>query len=343
MKSSQLLLISLVIHILIGTAKAQVPNYVPTNGLVGWWPFNGNSNDESGNGNNGTVNGATLSFDRFGNANNAYNFDGVTGFIRVSDTASLQTPNAISINAWVRFSGQGHGRLVSKGWVPNGIELHTELATDHRIRFGGAFSGVGYGPISQTALADTQWYMLTAVDNGNVKYIYVNGLLEDSLIHGYGSIPVSAVDLYFGKNSELAADYLFGDLDDIGIWNRPLTQQEITGLFNGNICYQTITVTDTLLINTGITGFNPLSYNNTIRIYPNPTSDHITIDYGNYAALSGYQLVIENSQGQQMFQTYINQPTSYISLASWTGNGLYFVHIIDPQGNTLDIRIIVLQ
>jgi hypothetical protein len=41
-------------------AAAQVPSYVPTNGLVGWWPFNGNANDESGNGHNGTVTGATL-------------------------------------------------------------------------------------------------------------------------------------------------------------------------------------------------------------------------------------------------------------------------------------------
>jgi hypothetical protein len=38
---------------------AQVPSYVPTNGLVGYWPFNGNANDASGNGYNGTVNGAT--------------------------------------------------------------------------------------------------------------------------------------------------------------------------------------------------------------------------------------------------------------------------------------------
>ena len=45
-----------------------VPSYVPTNGLVGWWPFNGNANDESGNGNNGTVNGATLTLDRNGAA-----------------------------------------------------------------------------------------------------------------------------------------------------------------------------------------------------------------------------------------------------------------------------------
>ncbi len=54
---------------------SQVPSYVPTNGLVGWWPFTGNANDESGNGNNGTVNGTTLTTDRNGNSSNAYNFN----------------------------------------------------------------------------------------------------------------------------------------------------------------------------------------------------------------------------------------------------------------------------
>jgi hypothetical protein len=53
----------------------QVPNYVPTNGLVGYWPFNGNANDESGNGLNGIVTGASLTTDRNGAANSAYNFD----------------------------------------------------------------------------------------------------------------------------------------------------------------------------------------------------------------------------------------------------------------------------
>ena len=51
------------------------------NGLVGYWPFCGNANDESGNGNDGTVNGATLTSDRFGNVNSAYDFDGVTDHI----------------------------------------------------------------------------------------------------------------------------------------------------------------------------------------------------------------------------------------------------------------------
>ena len=63
---------------------AQVPSYVPTNGLVGWWPFTGNAIDSSGNGNNGTVNGATLTSDRFGNTAKAYEFNGLNQFISVA-------------------------------------------------------------------------------------------------------------------------------------------------------------------------------------------------------------------------------------------------------------------
>ena len=70
----------------------QVPSYVPTNGLVGWWGFNGNANDESGNGNNGTVNGPTLTNDRFGNPNSAYDFDGSTGnHIEIPFSSSLNS------------------------------------------------------------------------------------------------------------------------------------------------------------------------------------------------------------------------------------------------------------
>jgi len=58
-------------------------------GLVAHYPFNGNANDESGNANHGTVNGATHTTDRFGNANKAYCFDGVSNsenmFTFVSD------------------------------------------------------------------------------------------------------------------------------------------------------------------------------------------------------------------------------------------------------------------
>jgi hypothetical protein len=104
-----------------------------------------------------------------------------------------------------------------------------------------------------------------------------------------------------------------------------------------------ITVIDTLIINTKLTGVNPPNNMNTINIFPNPANDHITIDYGNFNTMNGYQLKIENSLGQQVFQTNIIQQTDYLSLASWGGSGLYFVIIIDAQGNTIDIKHIILQ
>jgi hypothetical protein len=103
------------------------------------------------------------------------------------------------------------------------------------------------------------------------------------------------------------------------------------------------TVTDTLVINAQITGINPPNNLNTLKVFPNPASTHITIDYGNFNAMSGYTLTIVNSIGQTVFTTPINQQTSYIDLSTWTGNGIYFVQLIDPQNNTIENRKIVIQ
>ena len=59
------------------------------NGLVAYYPFNGNANDESGNGNNGNISGLTLVPDRFGNINKAYNFNGISDFISVNDNGNF--------------------------------------------------------------------------------------------------------------------------------------------------------------------------------------------------------------------------------------------------------------
>jgi N-acetylneuraminic acid mutarotase len=103
------------------------------------------------------------------------------------------------------------------------------------------------------------------------------------------------------------------------------------------------TVTDTLVINALITGINPPNNLNILKVFPNPASTHITIDYGNFNSMSGYTLQIVNSFGQTIFTTPINQQTSYIDLSTWTGNGIYFVQLIDPQNNTIENRKIVIQ
>jgi hypothetical protein len=87
------------------TATAQVPSNVPTNGLVGYWPFSGNANDVSGNAKNGTVTGATLTSDRFGSANSAYNFSGVTQFITCPSISELNGSSSASFSLWVKING----------------------------------------------------------------------------------------------------------------------------------------------------------------------------------------------------------------------------------------------
>lgn len=80
-----------------------LPAQVPTTGLVGYWSFSGNADDNSSNTNNGTVSGATLAEDRFGNANSAYSFDG-DDYITVPHHSSLDMSGPISFSVWVRPS-----------------------------------------------------------------------------------------------------------------------------------------------------------------------------------------------------------------------------------------------
>ena len=96
-------------------AQAQIPSYVPTNGLVGWWPFNGNANDESGNGNHGTVNGATLAADRFGNAGKAYSFDGISSFIQFPCNITTNTTTA---SVWFKSNSNGFQSIIDNDIAP---------------------------------------------------------------------------------------------------------------------------------------------------------------------------------------------------------------------------------
>jgi hypothetical protein len=101
---------------------------IRSDGLVAWYKFDGNTADSSGNGNNGTNNGATLTTDRFGNANRAYSFNGSTQYIDVG-TMSFNLPLTASV--WMKSSVVNTVDYTSLiGWNNtsspyNGIELMT--------------------------------------------------------------------------------------------------------------------------------------------------------------------------------------------------------------------------
>lgn len=139
------LFILLAICSMIGALTAQVPSYVPLNGLQGFWPFTGNANDISGNAHNGTVTGATLTSDRFNFANSAYLYNGLSDYISTNYPGVLGTSaRAISFWAAVDVSAQDH--LHAIGWGDN-----TTGPSSAGNRMTIAFNNIGsffYPPVS---------------------------------------------------------------------------------------------------------------------------------------------------------------------------------------------------
>lgn len=444
---------------------AQVPSYVPTNGLVGYWPFNGNANDASGNGNNGTVTGATLSTDRKGMTNNSYAFSNDAHHIIINGLYQTSITN-YTISTWFK---KNTGSLNQDGSIVSGAScnstpvrtgLRAFIGTDNHCFFvaqsQNCVNGVGSGT-TQTNYSDGLWHHFTGVFSalpGNIQpsafTIYIDGVMvaQNKTAQNYNNLPIAPINnqslpLIFGNGREYD-DHFPGAIDDVGIWNRALTQQEITNLYRGcndsiitaeptntnvgvglnaqfttasangssyqwqtnpldlgwqnvsnnnsytgastnaltinkvsvsnhnqafralvnsNGCADTskvvylkvadtcltkvtdtilTTVTDTLIIQTKV-GLPTPNIANTLLIYPNPAKDRITIDNGNYTVMSGYSIKIQNSLGQQVFNSAITQAQFNIDLSTWTGKGIYYVRLLDASGNVVTTRKILLQ
>jgi opacity protein-like surface antigen len=237
MKIKKLLLVAAALLGLTATSVAQnVPSYVPTNGLVGWWPFNGNANDESGNGNNGTVNGAVLSSDRFGNGNKSYNFNGTQNINITNSSIAAFLNNSFTCVAWFKTSSNLPGDIVR---YDNCV---TESGWGLRIGYNnpGQIQGLEFDNTrnpnfvtSNNVYNDGNWHL--AVFKRDVSamkdalFIDNQFITETSFSTVY-NIDITGHPLFIGAG----CDFFNGDLDDIGIWNRALNQQEITNFFNSS-------------------------------------------------------------------------------------------------------------
>lgn len=205
--------------------------------LVAYYPFNGNANDESGYGNNGTVNGATLTTDRFGNPNSAYEFDGTSDYIEVADSNSLDITNEITIAAWVKpdISNPTESQaLVSKYRSEPGFRTYmlygyTTGTQGPRFR---VWTTGDIGDASTTdLLSTTDWsFVVGTYDGANAK-LYINGVLKNTN-SGSGLIATNSLPLRIGAGNETSHLNPFdGKIDDVRIYNRALTGPDIEALY----------------------------------------------------------------------------------------------------------------
>lgn len=243
MKTQSILLTATILIIVAtGTASANL-----TDGLVAYYPFNGNANDNSGNGHNGTVYGANLVADRFGNPNNAYSFNGVSDYVGVPYAAAFQL-SAFTFATWVRPT-LDLSSLVASAIVCRGEDSTTDLAAFALFVIGepnpwgngGVVlyednSGIDYFYDTSHYPQVKTWTHLAAtrLPDGQLN-IYSNGNL---LGHWESTPPPTTncfqdltIGAYWSSNgiSKLEA-YFPGAIDEVRIYNRALSVDEISEL-----------------------------------------------------------------------------------------------------------------
>ncbi|MBF0230346.1 MAG: hypothetical protein HQK63_12285 [Desulfamplus sp.] len=217
-------------------------------GLVAYYPFNGNANDESGNGNNGTVNGAVLTKDNLGNANSAYSFDGVNDYISVPYNVSkplFSLENKFTYSLWFYANASGDltnnqpliGRQQCQKAFPSAELdlLKSEIA--FTLNYQNSATHSQFIPLQ--TITPNQWTHIAATydKDTNQVSVYLNGknILSESYSQTIwkpetsfwiGGIPKPA------NNSSCWENFFKGNIDNIRVYNRSLSQSEIEEIYN---------------------------------------------------------------------------------------------------------------
>ena len=317
------------------TPTVNLPSCIPTSSLTGWWPFCGNANDESGNAHHGTPLGATLTTDRFGNSNNAYFFNG-SSHIETTYVGVLGA-NKRAVSFWAKTS-DATNPMTGVSWgksesFPNtgkkfGCEFNifsTGLTID------GADCAITYN--TPSAHADNNWhhyvYQMDSASLLNQVQIFMDGVLVTSVATDFRGtstmITLPNYNVWFGKMDNGLPYYFNGSLDDIAIWNRKLTQTEITALFN---CTSSCATTSTVIPTPTITPTPTIS----VLPLPNvitPNNDGVNdyIDFAKHITEKEFDFEIFDRWGLSMMKS------SNASKTTWDGtttsgqkcvDGVYF-------------------
>lgn len=217
-------------------------------GLKAWYPMSGNAYDASGNNNHPIFNNAQLTKDRFGNPNSAYHFNGSSSYIRIRNNPALNFTNTITLSVWVRPTGFYYdichaSVILSKGggnYLPGNYALRYDesLYSDGQGCSGEQlkdsihhnFRGTGTATKPYTPYINKdQWYHVVYTNDGSNANLYVDCELKYSI--PFPEYFINNDDLLIGKSDDVMFPFwLNGDVDDIRIYDRALSRDEISVL-----------------------------------------------------------------------------------------------------------------
>ncbi len=236
---------------------SQLPNYLPTSGLIAWYPFSGNVNDLSGNGNNGSNNGASLTNDRFGTQNSAYSFNGSSSYIQLPST--IQPPQ-ISISFWFKLGSTTQNQSLIRNrywaygvmWNPNITEFGAAGANKLVASLNlDSTAGKQYYPIFQQAVYDGNWHHIAFSFDGLIYKVFLDNVsVYSSSSLGSGNIKYNNQGNGFaiGRDGDFSSWYFNGLIDDVSIYNRSLSQTEVNSIYTQTALPCQVTIYDTTYV-----------------------------------------------------------------------------------------------
>ncbi|MDA8628644.1 T9SS type A sorting domain-containing protein [Bacteroidia bacterium] len=233
--------------------KSQVPEYVPTQGLLGWWPLDGNAVDSSTNQNHGVVDGATPAKNRFGQSNKAFEFDGIDDEI----TFEVKQLSSLSISVWQKPIDKGEAYdpifqlrkdCISQGYDRNkGAEMYT-LKRDGEVKIVSKLgdrkcnhtsSTIG-GFVPNAIASFDKWSHYVMTINGSTKEvtIYHNGKFATQGGFPFELDPTGNEVLRIGKIVQHRTGRIWSSCytDDLGFWDRALDSNEVKTLYLSKKC-----------------------------------------------------------------------------------------------------------
>ncbi len=233
------------LFLILPQLQAQLPSYVPSTGLVAWYPFNGNAQDQSGNGNHGAPSNATMTTDRDGNLNAAYSFNGGNSLIDCGNIFDLNNASQVTLTAWFYSLGNiSSSQVISKEHYQsnaNGFHIGYSSSGGNNMEVMMSINAHGSGEASTVAINTEEWYHVALVFDGPASTeierlkMYINGTMVPlSFNYPIPDMTSAAVyPLYIGNNyGFVSVSQWYGKIDDVGIWNAALSAQQISDLYD---------------------------------------------------------------------------------------------------------------
>ena len=222
-----------------------VPSYVPSNGLIGWWPFNNSFNELSGAHETVSNFNVQLSTDRFNQENSSayFNQDGTCSTRLETTINGNLVSTGISFDFWVKRDGNGcdNPRVLCIGSVQCMWDNNSSGPTL------GQADGTNSVGATYNSIPNNEWAMITYTNDGETAKFYQNGILiysMQNLMHPIPSLGTGGSIGMYWFGAPLHGGFQ-GNIDDLAIYNRALTQQEITQLYTSststqNLCTKTV-------------------------------------------------------------------------------------------------------